>query len=363
MRTIISDRSITPEDLRFNPPAFSEQELLATAFEQFGERGTLAWLEGERDQNRRLTTPDGREFVLKVSGALEDPAVVDFQIRALLHLEKLEPDLPVPRIHRTRGGEPAGQMLTGDGLRHAVRLVSYLPGIPFDGGPPPSLAGLRRVGAFQARVCRALGSFSHPAADHFMPWDISNGLVLSEPLWRHARADTVALGRAFTDHIERRVLPALADLRSQVVHNDTHRGNLLRPDPTSEEIVGLIDFGDMVCAPLVADLAISIAGFVEEREDIIEAACALARGFHEVMPLAEDEIALLHDLVVVRLVLALLLTDFQLAALKAPPAFLREERPVLINALRRVGEIDRETMTRHYRSACGRGRGPAEAET
>jgi len=347
------DRSLTPDDLRFTPPDFTTETLREIASKQFGVTGALTPLEGERDQNHRLTTEDGRQFVLKVSGALEDSAVVDFQIQALLHLERTDPGLRVPRIQHALDGMPSCDIRGGDGSRHLVRLLSYLPGLPFELGAAPSLEGLRAIGAFQAGMCRALQGFSHPAARHFMPWDVSNGLVLNRGLWRNARADVRALAGGFKAHVSERVLPGLSRLRAQVIHNDCHSANLLRLDETSEEIVGLIDFGDMVQAPLVQDLAVSIASFVEDRREPVEVATAIAAGFHEVLPLEEAELALLHEVVLVRLVLTLLLSDFRLATHPQPPAFLEESRPRILAALRALIGLDREGVTQRYRVACG----------
>ena len=349
---MLLDRPLTPEDLRFNPPCFGAAALLEIAAKQFGVSGTLGALEGERDQNHRLTTDDGRQFVLKVSGALEDPSVVDFQVQALLHLERVDPRLPVPRIQPTLDGAPSGEMRGDDGARHIVRLLSYLPGLPFEQGPAPSPRGLRSIGAFLARLCVALGSFSHPASRHFMPWDASNGLVSNASLWRTAGGDVRDLAAGFETHARQHVLPALADLRAQVIHNDGHAGNLLRPDETSEKIVGLIDFGDMVHGPLVQDLAASMASFVEDRANPIEVVCATTAGFHQVLPLEDSELAVLHDALLLRLVLTALLSDFRIATNPRPPAFLREMRPGIVGALRELIGIDHEAVTERYRAAC-----------
>ncbi len=44
------------------------------------------------------------------------------------------------------------------------------------------------------------------------------------------------------------VLPKLNAGPSQIIHNDAHPHNLLRADAVSQDVVGLIDFGDMVHA-------------------------------------------------------------------------------------------------------------------
>ena len=150
-----STGELTAEFLRFEPPRFSKARLLAEAERLFGVTGELKPLEGERDQNHRLTTAEGEAFVLKVSGATEDPGVVDFQIKALQHLERAAPDLPVPRIVETLEGRPAGAMASDEGQRHLVRLLTYLPGIPHDEGSAPTRESPPRR---WARVSRRLAA-------------------------------------------------------------------------------------------------------------------------------------------------------------------------------------------------------------
>jgi len=53
-------------------------------------------LDSERDQNFRLRSLSGREYVLKIANPDEDRAVTNLQTEALLHLAAADPDLPVP---------------------------------------------------------------------------------------------------------------------------------------------------------------------------------------------------------------------------------------------------------------------------
>ena len=202
-----SATTLTLKDLRFNPPRFERTALAAFAYETFGKSGPLKPLGGERDQNHLLTTPDGLQFVLKVSGADEDTAVVDFQVQALLRLENVAPDLNVPRIIATLDGTPTARLSAADGTSHQVRLMTYVPGVPFYLGPPPSLRVLKEIGAFQGKLCRALEGFHHTAATHFMPWDTSNGLVLHPDLSRGRFGDIERLVAPLFRHFERNVLP------------------------------------------------------------------------------------------------------------------------------------------------------------
>jgi hydroxylysine kinase len=339
---------LDPRAFRFDPPTLPEEALAEAAGAIFGVRGTLTPLRGERDQNRLLVTDGGERLVLKVSAAAEDPAVVDLQARALLHLERVAPELPVPRLRPTRDGAPWGEIAGSDGTPHLVRLLSWLDGITFEDAGPVSPAGLRGVGAFLGRLVEALTSFTHPAACHFMPWDISNGLLADDALWDGLGVDARALAEPVRTHLED-TIPSMAALRAQVVHNDAHRGNLLRPDDADERVVGLIDFGDLVHAPVAADLAICASSFVANDDDPVAAAAAVIAGFHEQLPLADDEIESLYDLVLARLVLTLLLFAFQQEHAPGHRVHLAREHPVALADVERWLAVDSAAATDAFR--------------
>ena len=74
-------------------------------------------------------------------------------------------------------------------------------------------------------------------------------------------------------------------------------GCLRHPGTDDEPQAGLIDFGDALHAPLIAEVAIAAAYAGLDHADPIGAAAAIARGFHAEYPLLEEEIDLLYDLI------------------------------------------------------------------
>ena len=74
--------------------------------EVFGLEAEARALYSERDQNFHVRASDGREFLLRVANPAEDPAVVDFQTRALLHIAGVDASLPVPQVVSTADGAP-----------------------------------------------------------------------------------------------------------------------------------------------------------------------------------------------------------------------------------------------------------------
>ena len=112
--------------MRFNPPTFDAATVADKVADEYGLTGEWAPLVGERDQNFRLSTEDGRKFVVKIAGPDEDPDLADFQVQALLFLEKGSPQIPVPRIIRAKTGRCLSELANGKGVKHVLRIITYL---------------------------------------------------------------------------------------------------------------------------------------------------------------------------------------------------------------------------------------------
>jgi 4-aminobutyrate aminotransferase-like enzyme/Ser/Thr protein kinase RdoA (MazF antagonist) len=342
--------AITARGMGFVPPRLPTRDLQEAALDLFGVRGELHALDGEREQNCHIRALDGAEYVLKVSRHDEDPQLIDFQLRALVHLQETAPTLPVPRVFRTRNGGLSATLMGDQGQRHTLRLLSYLPGQVLARGPAPSMAALQDIGALQARICLGLRGYFHPAARNFVPWDLSQGLVLHPDLVRGIPAEVWHEVQPVLLRLRTQVLPRLAGLRAQVIHHDAHFGNLLCDPSGSETITGVIDFGDMIHGPLAMELAVSMASVAEAYNDFPAAASLLARGFHDVVALEAEEIDLLLDLTLARLILTVQLTALKTVELGAASG---TEMPAYIAAFRSLAALDRTEFARRLNADCG----------
>lgn len=349
--TLEQGKALTLKDLRFNPPQISKERLRDFVEKTYGKTGPLKYLKGERDQNHRLTTEEGQQFVLKIAGADEDASIVDFQVQALLHVEKTDPELNIPRIIPTLEGCPTVQITDAD-VHHEARLLSYVQGVPLGGEAAPSLKTLKDIGAFQGKLCKALKDFQHPAANHFMPWDISNGLVLNPSLAKGKTDDIEQLVVPLLDHFKDSVLPTLKTLRRQVIHNDGHQGNLLKSAPGVDDFVGAIDFGDLICAPLIDDLAVSMDSFMPGSADPIEAGAALVSGFHQHYPLLRQEIEILYDVCLLRGALTVQLYDFRIRHSDTEDPEDKKDYPVNVRDLKHNLAIKGDEATKRWLQVC-----------
>lgn len=292
---------IVPTGVRFNPPEFPDGEVGEMLRRSFGITGQLIPLPGERDQNFKVAAGDQENYVVKISDADEERDAIDFIVRVLQHLEAVAPELPVPRVVLSVDGEPLVEHLFSTGAVHAVQLITYLDGRPLSQAPPRDPSVLRDIGRLQGQTCHALSSFFHPAAKRFMPWDITNNLVFDDALFHRLPSGVRQMLSPHTERLRTETLPALRRMRAQTIHGDCNANNVLCSDVGC--VSGLIDFGDALHSPVMQELAVSAASFLEiygEANNVVE---ALTDGFKSCFPLLPEELDLLNDAILLRLIL------------------------------------------------------------
>ncbi len=285
------------------PPQADPTDVAAEVQAQFGLQGDYLPLVSERDQNFRLTASDQRRFVVKVTSSLEDSAVTDFQIEALLHLER-EDNLSLPRVVRTLDGKSSGTIDVG-GTACRLRIVDFVEGRPLDEfDMTPDMAG--RFGAALAMFDLALDGFSHPGQSPLLLWDMQRtGEVryLLDFIDDDELRERVA---TVVDDFDARIAPGMDEMRMQVIHSDANPENVLLCDSG----IGFIDFGDMMRAPLVFEVAIAAAYL--RAENPLDLIVPFVAAYHAVLPLQTGELQLLFDLIRARLATSIALFYWRL---------------------------------------------------
>jgi Ser/Thr protein kinase RdoA (MazF antagonist) len=233
--------------LRSAPPVFAVAEAERIAREVYGLALSLRALPGERDRNFHARSADGRDYVLKIVDGAADPRTTDCQVQVLRHLEEQDAELPVPRLHATLAGSDLGSV-ERDGATFATMLMGYLPGkLLVD--TPVDRPLLQTIGLALARIDRGLQGFFHPALAQRIAWDVRRLPELAEFVPYIASAELRQTVQGVIGAMKT-CLPALRALRSQAIHGDCHGNNLLIDDAT-QAVSGVLDFGDMIHAPLI----------------------------------------------------------------------------------------------------------------
>ena len=280
--------------------------------DSYALEGQLEVHPGERDQNFLVRGPEGDHHLLKIASAAEPALVTEFQIAALLHIEAREPRLDVPRIVRTRDGDTAVHIQADDGRKHVARVLTWLPGVPLDrAAPQADIAG--RLGTALAELDLALADFEHPGSDYPLLWDMKQAQTLRALLETVGDLELRATLLHHLDDFAARIEPRFPDLRWQVIHNDLNASNVLVDADDPRHITGIIDFGDMIRAPLVIDVAVASAYLVGEDDAPLAGVFDFVRAFHSVTPLTRLEFELLPELIAMRNVLTVIISHWRAA--------------------------------------------------
>ena len=331
--------------LTANAPKFSLADVQAIAAFHFGLHGDLTPLYSERDQNSLMREKGGRPWVIKIANLAEDPAFVAAQIDALTHIAQVDPTLTVPRVRPSVTGTA-----TVNVGGHLVYVLSFLPG-DLANASPRTPASLRLIGGTLAQLGRALRGFFDPAlGGRGLLWDMRlvgglSGAIDALPVAERPRM------AAILDQFQTDVIPRLSGLRAQVIHGDLHEQNLiLRPDGA---VAGIIDFGDLIHAPLLFDLTGSASDLMTDPSRIEPVLRHLVAGYHVLTPLEPAEVALIYDLVLMRAVATRLISAWRRVQSPDADDYMVASGFGSVDVIDALQAMGRDKATDLARAACG----------
>lgn len=300
----MSERSI--DAIAALPPDFDAVAVRQLLLDEYRLEGETKLLVSERDQNLSVTTPTGEQYVLKIASAVEDRQATEFQVEALLHLENVSLDVSVPRIQRTVSG--AATTIFNN---HLVRLVRFVPGDLLSCvDVTPALAA--QLGVRLAQLDLALRDFDHAESEQQLLWDMRRAPGLRDIVRHIDDIETQDLVSSVLEEFELTAVPAFASLRQQVIHNDVNPGNVL-VNASASDVVGFIDFGDMISAPLVIDIAVAAAYLRAPAGDALRLIAPFVAAYDAVTVLDKAELGLLYTLIRTRLATTVAILYWRLA--------------------------------------------------
>ncbi len=276
--------------------------------QEFGLSGELCALPGYADDNFRL---DGAEqsFVIKFASANADPGEQQMQNAVLEHLQVNCPDINLPRPQQNLNGQT---LIKVDlfGQQRLLRVLSYIEGKVYANVEQPDRELQTAVGQLLGQIDVALADFHHAAATRTIDWDLAQ-LQRLRP-WVGCINDPKvrdSVNRAMDD-FDHYIIPAAAELPTQVVHNDANDYNIVVNDKAEGGYaLSLIDFGDMVHTIRVAELAVALPYIMFGRSDPVASAAAVISGYKDWAPLMPVELELLYYLINGRLCNSLIMSS------------------------------------------------------
>jgi 4-aminobutyrate aminotransferase-like enzyme/Ser/Thr protein kinase RdoA (MazF antagonist) len=336
--------------LEATPPSFSADDVARIAAELFGLDGMVKDLGSERDQTFLAEGPAG-SGVIKISNLGEQAATLDLEAEAILHILRVDPELPVAQPHQVSEAAGAAAYRTtveGRDGTHFVRLFERLHGRSGGGTGAPDLSdgAVRAYGEIHARLNLALRGFFHPAAGRELLWDLAHAARLRQHLEDIADREKRRLVDAVLDRYEEHAAPRWPRLRAQVVHGDLNLDNVLLDD--EGRICGIVDFGDAVHTAQVADFAVDLASLMRGRQadEVFRVGRIAIDGYSSRVPLEPEELELLGDLVATRLAQIVVISAWRVARYPENAANIQSWDADSWRLLELIGEIGGDRFSR-----------------
>ena len=333
-------------------PPFSTDEARVIAEARYGIRpAAIRKLPAELDRNFLLRAQAGEAYVLKIAHRSVSERVLDLQIKTLRRLRGTL-DI-IPELIAARNGTDIVQVSAADGEKYRARLLRYIEGVPLSDFRPHCDELLADIGAQLGMLSARMQGFSHAEKRLEYRWNIGNiGAVAS--YGRDLPPEKRVLLDYFLGLYEEQAQLALPSLRHSFTYNDPNDSNILVRAAGAEppRVAGLIDFGDMVYGPTVADLAVALAYIMMDAARPLNKAVPVIGAYHEAFPLSDDEIRLLYPLIAARLCLSVCISWHQQRQEPDNPHLSISEAGAW-DLLAKLREIHPRYAQYTFRAACG----------
>lgn len=303
---------IAATGLEFDSEQMPAERVAELIESEYALSGALTRIHTEKDDTFRLDTRRGR-YLVKIAPAAEDMNIVNLQSAAMVHLEQHAPDIPAQRLIRGVRQQVETPVRDQDGRSRVLRVLSYLDGVLLhDAGA--SAEQFRLVGRNLARLDAALASFRHPRESRLLLWDLDHFMhvralvdYVDDPTHRD-------IAHWIFDRFDRHVVPVLKDLETQTIHGDFSPFNVLVDPAAAEFVSGIIDFGDLMRAPILFELSVVAANLIGiDAGDPWASAAEVVGGYRQVHPVEPDVVELLAITAPARLLLRALVYGWRCA--------------------------------------------------
>ncbi|MEY2844611.1 MAG: hypothetical protein RL076_157 [Chloroflexota bacterium] len=336
------------------PIPLSDADIAHVAAQVYGFTPNVTRLPGEYDTNALVIAPDGRRFVLKIMHPNRESAFVEMQIAALMHIATHATTIPVQRVMPQSNGAYWSLQRIGEHA-HIVWMLEYIEGTLFADANPVDDALVTGLGRVLAQLAGVLESFSHPATQRTLEWDVMRGAWIGKYLDTFTDATQRQLVTKHLTRFQASLATHASQLRYGVIHGDANDYNVVvgRPAYMARTISGLLDFGDMMQSAIVSELAIAAAYAVMRHPQPVDALVAMVAAYHAQYALNDAEIAMLYDLVCMRLCISVTVSAIRKHERPDDPYMTVSEAPAWA-LLHTLSAQHPRLMHYRLRAACGR---------
>jgi len=260
-------------------------------------------LNSERDRNFLININSKPKYVLKISNSKETKDLLDLQDYVLKKLNK-RPSLKkyIPKIIHSSIKRYSDSM----NRKCRVRILTYIEGKMYASIIHDSILE-KSLGILLGYLSKELQNLLKPSAFRKFQWDPSKiKWINKEALMFKGKNKEIILKNINEHNIF--VIKNLHKLRFSLTHGDVNNYNLV---VNENKISGLLDFGDMIYAPTINDLAVSLSYALMKKNDLYSTLKNIIVSYNGIFQISFDEIFSLMSLVKARLTITVVMAEKQ----------------------------------------------------
>ncbi len=263
----------------------------------------LSRLNSERDINLLIKGAGTKRYVVKISNPKESLAQLEYQdllinhLRQSIQLKKIYPEIIHKKIlfYKDRNER-----------RCAVRILTYIDGDMYAKSKNSDHTE-KSLGKLLALQSNQLQSFIKNQAMRSFEWDPSD-IRWTKKFINLFKGTKKNIIKNTIDEHEKFVFKNIKNLKHAVTHGDPNDYNIV---VKKEKIIGFIDFGDSIYAPVINDLAISLSYALMGNKNLYKSLQNIVGTYNEFYKLSDQDIYSLLALIKSRLVITLVMAAKQ----------------------------------------------------
>ena len=263
----------------------------------------LSRLNSERDVNLLIKGAGSKQYVVKIANPKESLAQLEYQdllinhLRQSIQLRNIYPEIFHKKILFYKDRNERGC---------AVRILTYIEGDMY-AKSKNSDDTEKSLGKLLALQSNQLQSFIKNQAIRSFEWDPSDIRWTKKFINLFKGANRNIIKNTIDEH-EKFVFKNIKNLKHAVTHGDPNDYNIV---VKKEKIIGFIDFGDSIYAPVINDLAISLSYALMGNKNLYKSLQNIVGTYNEFYKLSDQDIYSLLALIKSRLVITLVMAAKQ----------------------------------------------------
>ena len=264
---------------------------------------TFKSLNSERDKNFIININNKPTFVLKVSNPKESIHLLNLQDFVLTKLNKrsnIKNFIP-KKIHTII-------KIYKDELDRAcnVRILNFIKGKMY-ANVNQNKKLEDSLGTLLGHLSKELQNLNNPHAFRKFEWDPSNISWINKEVKMFKGKNKEIIIKNIKQH-NIFTKNNLNNLRFSLTHGDANNYNLV---VNKNKVCGLLDYGDMIYAPTINDLAVTLSYALMNKEDLYSSLKNIITSYNNIFQITYDEIFSLMTLVKARLTITVVMAEKQ----------------------------------------------------